>query len=62
MLVSEIRALESPDRPMAEVHDFSMWDERERERREGEAEAGESDFRAVAPPVLSFAAARRRWR
>ena len=60
VLVSEIRALESSDRPMAEVHDFSMWDERERERREGEAEAGESDFRAVAPPVLSFASGRRR--
>jgi hypothetical protein len=47
---------------MAEVHDFSMWDERERERRaSGEGvESGESDFRAVAPPVLSFGSGRRR--
>jgi error-prone DNA polymerase len=71
VLVDKVSAIAAPDRPMAEVKDFSMLDEQvrrglaeqrgggpPREPAEDEAEAG--DFRAVAPPVMSFAAGRRR--
>ncbi|MFA9272814.1 MAG: OB-fold nucleic acid binding domain-containing protein, partial [Baekduiaceae bacterium] len=57
VLVRRVRALEAPiARPRAEVTDFHPLDEAERERRTGEA----GDFRAVAPPVTSFAQGRRR--
>jgi error-prone DNA polymerase len=68
VLARGLRSLEAPDRPMAEVKDFSPLDERERRRiaaaaageDEAVAAAGGSDFRAVAPPVMSFAQGRRR--
>ena len=71
VLVDRLSPLEAPDRPSAEVKDFSMLDERERARRlvegapgEGrdadEVEADEADFRAVAPAVMSFGRGRAR--
>jgi hypothetical protein len=68
VLGRRLGALDSPDRPQAEVKDLSMPDERERERRaaeqaagaEGAAGGGAAGFRAVAPPVMSFAQGRRR--
>jgi len=61
-------ALETEDRVGAEVKDFSPLDLRELERAMEERDAGRiaaggggSDgFRAVAPPVMSFAQGRRR--
>ncbi|MBJ7330434.1 MAG: DNA polymerase III subunit alpha [Solirubrobacteraceae bacterium] len=62
VLVRGVRALEAPGRPQAEVTDFHPLDEQERERREreGAAAMAAGDFRAVAPPVMSFAQGRRR--
>jgi error-prone DNA polymerase len=76
VLVDQIGAIAAPDRPLAEVKDFSMLDERVRRgRAEQQAAAAAAsgavsggtpgateaeDFRAVAPPVLSFASGRRR--
>jgi error-prone DNA polymerase len=57
ILVDRVAPIDVPDRPLAEVKDFHPLDEQER-RREEEQQA--ADFRAVAPPVLSFAAGRRR--
>jgi error-prone DNA polymerase len=56
------------ERPAAQVKDFSMLDAIELARQEAAREAereelaptGTGDFRAVAPPVQSFAAGRRR--
>jgi hypothetical protein len=53
------------NRPPTPVHDFSPLDAREHERaahaRAAEAASGEgAGFRAVAPPVMSFASGRRR--
>jgi error-prone DNA polymerase len=73
VLVDRIASIAAPDRLVAQVKEFSMLDERERARREEDAaerreeragarreeNAGE-DFRAVAPPVMSFASGRRR--
>ncbi len=57
VLVRSVRALDAPvERPRAEVTDFHPLDDAERERRA----AGAGDFRAVAPPVMSFAQGRRR--
>ncbi len=67
VLVDRIQPISAPDHIAAEVKDFSMLDEQVRRglaeqarhpitSRDGEAE----DFRAVAPPVLSFASGRRR--
>jgi error-prone DNA polymerase len=61
VLVHGLTPLETPgpgaDRPPAVVHDFSPLDARELERvREEQADS----FRAVAPPVMSFASGRRR--
>jgi error-prone DNA polymerase len=65
VLVRRIRALDAPDRPLAQIadlathitlQDFSMLDDAELARQE-QAAAG---FRAVAPPVQSFASGRRR--
>jgi error-prone DNA polymerase len=71
VLVDRVQPISAPDHIAAEVKDFSMLDEQvrrglaaqarqtsveQRTSREAEAE----DFRAVAPPVLSFASGRRR--
>jgi error-prone DNA polymerase len=75
VLVDKVSSIAAPDRLVAQVKDFSLLDEQVRighaeqaraeaaERdaamqRDGVAEA--DDFRAVAPPVMSFAAGRRR--
>ncbi|HEY2637932.1 MAG TPA: OB-fold nucleic acid binding domain-containing protein, partial [Solirubrobacteraceae bacterium] len=63
VLVTDVHPLEAPDRPLAEIKDFSPLDEAERRRiaEEAEEEARRAtDFRAVAPPVMSFASGRRR--
>jgi error-prone DNA polymerase len=74
VLVDRVEPIAAPDHIAAEVKDFSMLDEqvrrgREEQRRtsrETDAERRSSpqtdaeDFRAVAPPVLSFASGRRR--
>ena len=68
VLVDRVEPIDAPDHIAAEVKDFSMLDEQVRRglaeqraqrdptSRETEAE----DFRAVAPPVMSFASGRRR--
>ena len=70
VLVDQVQPISAPDHIAAEVKDFSMLDEQVRRgleeqgrraadgRTSGDAEA--EDFRAVAPPVLSFASGRRR--
>ncbi len=70
VLVDRVDSIAAPDRLLAEVKDFSMLDEQVRigraEQRVGaaaearETEAEVDDFRAVAPPVMSFASGRRR--
>jgi len=60
VLVRRLAALDAPDRPQAEVKELSMVGEREPERRAREEAATASGFRAVAPPVMSFAQGRRR--
>ncbi len=74
VLVSRVASIDAPDRVLAEVKDFSMLDEQVRrglaEQKAasvaggGEVAAGAGgeaeDFRAVAPPVMSFASGRRR--
>jgi error-prone DNA polymerase len=65
VLVHEMASIDTPDQPGAEVKDFSMLDERELARIAQDktavmASSGAEDFRAVAPPVMSFAAGRRR--
>jgi error-prone DNA polymerase len=63
VLVDRVDSIDAPDRLLADIRDFSMLDE---QVRRGLAEqkasaAGEAeDFRAVAPPVMSFASGRRR--
>jgi error-prone DNA polymerase len=70
VLVDRVDSIAAPDRLLAEVKDFSMLDEQVRiglaeQRRGAAADAGGGeteveDFRAVAPPVMSFASGRRR--
>jgi len=63
VLVDRLRPIDAPDRLAAEVKDFSMLDEQVRRAREAERAARDADaddFRAVAPPVMSFASGRRR--
>jgi error-prone DNA polymerase len=73
VLVDEVASIAAPDQVLAEVKDFSMLDEQVRrgqtqeesarrahEGTGGGAEADAEDFRAVAPPVMSFASGRRR--
>ncbi len=83
VLVDKVGSIAAPDRPLAEIKDFSMLDEQVRrglaEQRGGgqprepaqtnadlaqtEADREQTeadDFRAVAPPVMSFASGRRR--
>jgi error-prone DNA polymerase len=63
VLVDRVQPIDAPDHLAAEIKDFSMLDEQvrrgliaQRTSRETDAE----DFRAVAPPVMSFASGRRR--
>jgi error-prone DNA polymerase len=61
VLVRRLTGLDAPGRPAAPVADLSPLDERERERIAAEeAPAAVAGFRAVAPPVMSFAQGRRR--
>ena len=67
VLVDRVGSIDAPDRPMAEVKDFSMLDEQVRRGLQEQRGSGPprepaeaDDFRAVAPPVLSFASGRRR--
>ncbi len=72
VLVDRVGPIDAPDQILAEVKDFSMLDEqvlRGRAEQQAAAEAaaaaggggsGAEDFRAVAPPVMSFASGRRR--
>ena len=62
VVIARLRALDGAERPAAEVKDFSLLDAAElaRQSEERRAAAGGSNFRAVAPPVQSFAAGRRR--
>jgi error-prone DNA polymerase len=63
VLVDKVGSVAAPDRLVAQVKDFSMLDEQVRiglAEQEAEAAAEADDFRAVAPPVMSFASGRRR--
>jgi error-prone DNA polymerase len=68
VLVDKVGSIAAPDRLLAEVKDFSMLDEQVRRglaeqraaRVPDEAATEAEDFRAVAPPVMSFASGRRR--
>jgi error-prone DNA polymerase len=72
VLVDRVSQIAAPDQVLAEVKDFSMLDEQVRRGRaeqeaarraasgSGESSAEAEDFRAVAPPVMSFASGRRR--
>jgi error-prone DNA polymerase len=73
VLVDRVGSIAAPDQILAEVKDFSMLDEQVRRGRAGQDSAGPNpgeqdptreteaeDFRAVAPPVMSFASGRRR--
>ncbi len=64
VLVDRIQPIAAADHIAAEVKDFSMLDEQVRRGREEQRRTSRQtdveDFRAVAPPVLSFASGRRR--
>ena len=63
VLVDRIASIAAPDRLLGEIKDFSMLDEQVRRGRTEQgtgAEREAEDFRAVAPPVMSFASGRRR--
>ena len=73
VLVDRVGSIAAPDQLLAEVKDFSMLDEQVRRGLAGQDSAGPNpgeqdptreteaeDFRAVAPPVMSFASGRRR--
>jgi error-prone DNA polymerase len=66
ILVDRVVAIDAPDRLAAEVKDLSLLDEQHRRAMAQAAAAArarsdEADtFRAVAPPVMSFASGRRR--
>jgi error-prone DNA polymerase len=63
VLVDRIGSIAAPDRLVAQIKDFSTLDEQVRiglAEQQREAETDADDFRAVAPPVMSFAAGRRR--
>jgi error-prone DNA polymerase len=63
VLVDRVDSIDAPDRLLADVKDFSMLDEQVRRglAEQKQAAGGEAeDFRAVAPPVMSFASGRRR--
>ena len=74
MLVDWVGSIDAPDQIVAEIKDFSMLDEQVRrglaEQKAAAAASGPAgrdggggeaeDFRAVAPPIMSFASGRRR--
>jgi error-prone DNA polymerase len=71
VLVDKVAPIAAPDQILAEVKDFSLLDEQVRRGRAEQeaarqardaaaAKADAEDFRAVAPPVMSFASGRRR--
>lgn len=64
VLVRKLAALETPGRAVAHVREMTPPDERDSDwrQREGEetAQPVGAGFRAVAPPVMSFAQGRRR--
>jgi error-prone DNA polymerase len=63
VLVHRVGSIDAPDQLVAEIKDFSMLDEQVRRGLAAQkvAAGGEAeDFRAVAPPVMSFASGRRR--
>ena len=63
ILVDRVQPISAPDRLVAEIKDFSMLDEQVRrglEEQRTSRETDAEDFRAVAPPVMSFASGRRR--
>jgi error-prone DNA polymerase len=66
VLVGRVGSIAAPDQILAEVKDFSMLDEQVRRGRIEQAalrtadQTEAEDFRAVAPPVMSFASGRRR--
>ncbi len=64
VLVDKVGSISAPDRLVAEIKDFSMLDEQVRRASAAEQAAATAeeadDFRAVAPPVMSFASGRRR--
>jgi hypothetical protein len=74
VLVDWVGSIDAPDQIVAEIKDFSMLDEQVRrglaEQKAAAAagggpaaasQSGEAeDFRAVAPPIMSFASGRRR--
>jgi error-prone DNA polymerase len=62
VLVSRVESVTAPGALVAQVQDFSPLDEQLLADQKAAAEGGGDvdDFRAVAPPVMSFAAGRRR--
>jgi error-prone DNA polymerase len=67
VLVDRVGSIAAPDRLLAEIKDFSMLDEavrrglaEQRATAETQSDTETEDFRAVAPPVMSFASGRRR--
>jgi error-prone DNA polymerase len=63
ILVDRVEPISAPDHLVAEIKDFSMLDEQVRRGLAEQRSSGENDaedFRAVAPPVMSFASGRRR--
>jgi error-prone DNA polymerase len=65
VLVDRIGPIDAPDQILADIKDFSMLDEQVRrglaeQRATSGGESDAEDFRAVAPPVMSFASGRRR--
>ena len=63
VLVDRLGSIDAPDRLVAEIKDFSMLDEQVRRglaQQQASASGEAEDFRAVAPPVMSFASGRRR--
>jgi error-prone DNA polymerase len=75
VLVDWVGSIDAPDQIIAEIKDFSMLDEQVRlglaEQKAAVAAGGQAgrpgaaageaeDFRAVAPPIMSFASGRRR--
>ena len=61
VLVNRIDQISAPGTLVAQVQDFSPLDERAlAEQQTAAAGRDVDDFRAVAPPVMSFAAGRRR--
>jgi error-prone DNA polymerase len=60
VLVNRVDQIAAPGGLVAQVQDFSAADERVRAEEQAAAGGDVDEFRAVAPPVMSFAAGRRR--